>query len=133
MKIMKLQLKLTILIIKSIFFIKILYLKIIEESIYYIPINKNESILNGKKFFELCMNKVLINNETLIKKENPLISVVIPIYNVNDNLWCSLRSIQNQNISNLEIILVNDASNNETYKALKKSQDEDPRISLIFI
>ena len=48
----------------------------------YISLNKNEEIENGKKFFELCMSKELLNKTKILKKENPLISVVI-IYSYN--------------------------------------------------
>ena len=97
----------------------------------YIPLNKNEEIENGKKFFELCMSKEIMNKTKILKKENPLISVVIPLYNTEDKLWASVRSIQNQNITNFEIILVNDASNTKTCEVITKIQEEEPRILLI--
>ena len=97
----------------------------------YISLNKNEEIENGKKFFELCMSKELLNKTKILKKENPLISVVIPLYNTEDKLWASVRSIQNQNITNFEIILVNDASNTKTCEVITKIQEEEPRILLI--
>ena len=49
-----------------------------------------------------------------IDKENlnmeDLISIIIPIYNVADFLEDSLESVVNQTYNNLQIILVNDAS-----------------------
>ncbi|MBQ3430359.1 glycosyltransferase, partial [Candidatus Saccharibacteria bacterium] len=41
---------------------------------------------------------------------NPLISLIIPVYNVEPYLSSCLDSIINQSYQNLEIILVNDGS-----------------------
>ena len=41
---------------------------------------------------------------------NPLISVIVPIYNVEKYLARCVDSIVNQTYKNLEIILVNDGS-----------------------
>ena len=97
----------------------------------FISKEKNESIQKGKKFFEICMNNKLINNKTFSRYLNPFISVVTPVYNAKEHIFSLLRSIQNQNISNLEIIFVNDASDNLTYNILIQSSIEDPRILLI--
>ena len=101
--------------------------KVLQEN----TLEKKQFILIGKKFFDICMNKTLINKKPFIKSNNPYISIVIPVYNVKDRLWSSIRSIQNQNITNLEIILVNDYSDNETYENLKKIKIEDPRVELL--
>ena len=77
------------------------------------------------------MNNKLINNKTFSRYLNPFISVVTPVYNAKEHIFSLLRSIQNQNISNLEIIFVNDASDNLTYNILIQSSIEDPRILLI--
>ena len=62
------------------------------------------------------------------KIENPLISVVIPVYNSKNTIKSVIRSIQNQNISNIEIVLVNDFSENETVNIIQELQKEDKRI-----
>ena len=105
--------------------------KIDRIEIGYNPIGKAESVRRGKKFFEACMNNVLINKKSFSKEENPFISVVIPVYDAGDKISKSVISAQNQNVANIEIILVNDASNNETYIIIKKLEKEDPRILLI--
>ena len=105
--------------------------KINRIKIDYNPMEKSKSVRRGKKFFETCMNNVLINNKTFSKEKNPFISVVIPVYDVGDKISKSVISAQNQNITNIEIILVNDASNNETYNIMKKLEKEVPRILLI--
>ena len=42
--------------------------------------------------------------------QQPLISLVIPIYNVENYLWSCLDSIAKQTYSNIEVLLVNDGS-----------------------
>ena len=65
------------------------------------------------------------------KPEKPKISVIIPIYNNEVNLIPTIRSIQNQNNQQIEIICINDNSNDSSMKKLKNLQKEDPRISII--
>lgn len=41
-------------------------------------------------------------------RSNPLVTIVIPIYNVEKYVGKCIESIQNQSYTNIEIILVND-------------------------
>ena len=43
-------------------------------------------------------------------RDNPLISVIVPIYNVEKYLYNSVESVRKQTYENLEIILVDDGS-----------------------
>ena len=43
-------------------------------------------------------------------KQEPKISIIIPIYNMEKYLERCIKSIQNQMYSNLEIILIDDGS-----------------------
>ena len=60
-----------------------------------------------------------------------LISIIIPIYNVADFLEDSLESVVNQTYNNLQIILVNDASEDGCDIICKKYAKKDKRICLI--
>ena len=102
-----------------------------SNSYYRTDKEREEAIEKGKKFFSLCMNNVLINNKTITKEKNPFISVIIPVYNTENRLWSVIRSVQNQNISNIEIVLINDFSNNKTNEVIEQMIKEDPRILLI--
>ena len=62
---------------------------------------------------------------------NPKISTVIPVYNSQDTIKAVIRSIQNQNMGNIEIILVNDNSKDNTSKIIQELALEDPRIKII--
>ena len=89
------------------------------------------ALIKGKKYFENCMNGTLLKNITPPGSEAPDISVVIPIYNSEKYIKGVLRSIQNQNYSNIEIILINDLSPDNVTNVINEMQKEDERIILI--
>lgn len=59
------------------------------------------------------------------------ISVIIPIYNSAQTLERTLDSVINQNYRNLEIILVNDGSTDNSFEICKKYAEKDNRIITI--
>ncbi|MDG6871705.1 glycosyltransferase [Glaesserella parasuis] len=61
----------------------------------------------------------------------PLVSVIIPCYNAEKFVEKSVRSIMEQTYKNLEIIVINDCSNDSTKKILLELQKEDCRIVYI--
>jgi glycosyltransferase involved in cell wall biosynthesis len=60
-----------------------------------------------------------------------LISVIIPVYNVELYLEKCLNSVINQTYNNLEIICVNDCSTDESLDIIKKYALKDKRIQII--
>lgn len=62
---------------------------------------------------------------------NKLVSVIIPIYNAEKHLHNSLNSVINQDYKNLEIILVNDGSTDNSVVECQKYIEKDKRIKLI--
>lgn len=61
----------------------------------------------------------------------PKISVIVPVYNAVNFLNNCLQSITKQTYSNLEIILVNDASNDDSSVICSEFQRRDQRIKVI--
>ena len=61
----------------------------------------------------------------------PKISVVVPVYNVENYLEECLNSIINQIYKNLEIILVNDGSTDNSYNICNEYAKKDTRIVVI--
>lgn len=59
-----------------------------------------------------------------------LVTVIIPVYNAEKTIEQSIRSIQIQTYSNLEIIVINDASTDKTEDILKKVIEKDNRVLL---
>lgn len=62
---------------------------------------------------------------------NELISVIIPIYNVENYLYDSIQSVLRQTYKNIELILIDDGSTDESLSICKKFQIEDKRIKII--
>ena len=58
-----------------------------------------------------------------------LISVIIPVYNEEVRVARAIQSIQNQTYKNLEIIVVDDWSTDNTASVVKKIASEDNRVS----
>ena len=58
-------------------------------------------------------------------------SIIIPIYNCENTIKISLNSILNQNITDFEIILINDFSQDNSLKILQNITQKDSRIKII--
>ena len=76
-------------------------------------------------------NFLPIPKRRMQKCPNPKISIIIPMYNEEKNAKSIIRSIQNQTLQEIEIICVNDNSNDKTLSLLQTLQKEDPRIEII--
>lgn len=63
----------------------------------------------------------------------PLVSVIIPVYNVGEYIEQCLRSVMSQSYSNLEIIVVDDGSTDSTFDICSRLAQEDNRILIIHI
>lgn len=60
-----------------------------------------------------------------------LISVIVPVYNVEKYITAALNSICNQTYRNLQIIVIDDCSTDNTYQIAKKIAESDSRILLL--
>ena len=74
---------------------------------------------------------LLLPERKMVKIEKPKISVVIPMYNEEKNIIQIIRSIQNQSLQEIEIVCVNDNSNDKTLSILNSLKEKDPRILII--
>lgn len=61
------------------------------------------------------------------------ISIVIPIYNADKYLKKTLDSVLNQSYKNIELILINDGSTDDSLQICKEYKNKDKRIILINI
>lgn len=61
-------------------------------------------------------------------KDNPLVSIVITLYNSEKYIRESIMSVQTQTYQNIEIIVVNDGSKDNSSIIVKKMMLEDQRI-----
>lgn len=65
------------------------------------------------------------------KKCEPLVSVIVPAYNIESELPRCLESLLGQSYKNLEILLVDDGSTDGTYKICDEYAQCDKRIHVI--
>ena len=66
-----------------------------------------------------------------MKNPDPKISVVVPVFNVEDYLCACIESIINQSFRDLEIILVNDGSTDSSLDICNTFSARDQRITVI--
>lgn len=59
------------------------------------------------------------------------ISVVIPIYNMQDYLQECLDSVCAQSLRDIEILCINDGSNDSSMAILRKNTEKDSRIRIL--
>lgn len=64
-------------------------------------------------------------------KNMPLISVIVPAYNVSSSIAMTLDLLQRQTYDNLEIICINDGSTDSTSDIINVLKQKDSRIVLI--
>ena len=60
-----------------------------------------------------------------------MISVIVPVYNVEEYLEECLNSIQHQTYTDIEVILVNDGSRDGSKEICERYCQQDPRFHLI--
>jgi glycosyltransferase involved in cell wall biosynthesis len=85
---------------------------------------------NSVDFMEKCEKGILLNNGPFTSSENPKISIIIPVYNASATIKGAIRSIQNQKLKELEIILFDDCSPDNSFNIMHEMEKEDPRIRL---
>lgn len=62
--------------------------------------------------------------------KNPLVSIIIPIYNTEKYIYECLNSLINQSYSHIEIIVVDDGSTDNSLCLLKELSDKDNRLKV---
>ncbi|MBQ2944584.1 MAG: glycosyltransferase [Ruminococcus sp.] len=61
----------------------------------------------------------------------PLVSVIIPVYNMDKFVKTCVDSVMSQTYSNVEIVLVNDGSKDNSYAVCKEIAKNNPKVLLI--
>ena len=120
----KFKIKNIILIIILIYFLFINYQIIIlkERDDFTLMENYTKNNLNGYLKYSKLKN---------YKMKIPKISVVISVFNGEGYIKPIVRSIQNQDFLDLEIIMVDDFSKDNSILIIKELMKEDPRIILL--
>ena len=114
--------KLIIKILISIYLIDIIFCKKKKNISKY----KEES-----KYLKLCHSHKLIRPIPKEINDNPKISVLIPVYNGKEYIVTAIRSIQNQNFEDYEILIIDDKSKDNSLEIIYKEAEKDPRIRIL--
>lgn len=104
----------------------IIYIKFI---IYYIKSHKE--FINTEKYLELCNNNTFTILDKFEKSQNPKISIISPVFNRQRYILRFIKSIQNQDFQDIEIIFINDCSEDKSIEIIQEYQNIDKRIKLI--
>lgn len=83
------------------------------------------------KTFELWFRYTRRRSLKSAKGEDPLVSVIIPIYNAERYLEKCLDSILRQSLANIEILCVDDGSTDSSMRILQEIAQGDARIKII--
>jgi len=65
------------------------------------------------------------------KYGSPLVSVVMPVHNASGTIARAIESLLQQSYENLELLIVNDASSDETIKIVAELACNEPRVQLL--
>lgn len=60
-------------------------------------------------------------------KNNPLVSIIMPVYNAGLFLVEAIESIINQTYENWELIIIDDASTDNSWKIIKRFKNQYPK------
>ena len=63
--------------------------------------------------------------------KNPEVSVIVPIFNSEKTLERTIRSVLGQTLKNIELLLVDDGSTDESVSICRKYESLDSRITVI--
>lgn len=63
--------------------------------------------------------------------KNPCVTIIIPVYNVQDYIRECITSIQSQTYTNLDILIINDGTKDESISIIHDLIDSDDRIRVI--
>jgi glycosyltransferase involved in cell wall biosynthesis len=87
-----------------------------------------KKISEMKKFREISCEDVLIDDQHFTKSENPDVSIIITVYNQANCFFSCLRSVQNQSLKNIEIIIIDECSLDNITEIIDKYMIEYKRI-----
>ena len=111
-------------------------IKKIIISIYLLDIifgkkNDKSKYEEESKYLKLCHSHKLIKPIPKERNDHPKISVFIPVYNGAEYIVTAIRSIQNQNFEDYEILIIDDKSKDNSLEIIYKEAEKDCRIRIL--
>lgn len=112
------------------------YVKAIQA---YRSIGSGEPLFSQAQFNIKIAERLLATKKSIgnppqtknIPIEQPLVSIIMPVFNVAPYLDASILSVLSQTYQNIELIIVNDASTDNSLDIIKMFADKDARIKII--
>lgn len=119
---------------KSDYLKNVLLLFIILFNIAYV--NSYMAQIDEKSKMTILSNLKYLRNSKIQeyngpKNKKPKLSIIVPIYNGEDYISPLVSSIQLQTLKDVEIVFVDDYSQDETYEKLLEAQEKESRIKII--
>lgn len=74
---------------------------------------------------------LLLEGNMKKNKKQPLVSIIMPVYNPGDYLVDAIESLRNQTYTNWELIAINDYSPDDSLRVLRSYQKKDKRVKII--
>ena len=93
---------------------------------------KRKDQLDFKDFAKLCEDEKLIYKNIEKESNQPFISIIFASFNKEKEIMRSVRSIQNQSLKNIEIIIVDDCSTDNSSNYYNLLLKTNPRIRLFY-
>lgn len=96
----------------------------------YARLNKSERLFMNMSIDQRILFKELL--ELPFRCETPIkVSVIVPICNVSQFIGCCIQSLLHQTLQQLEIIVVNDGSTDNSIEIVERLVNKDPRVIYI--
>ena len=99
-----------------------------ESDLNFIYI-KNETLIN--ELNNIIANFNISMNENFSVPSEPIVTVIIPVYNIEKTIKRTIISIQNQDLKEIEILLIDDCSTDNSVNIISELQKSDNRIKLL--
>ena len=91
----------------------------------------NEELVDVQNYINIVFDGISIEGNKIFKPSTyPKISVIITVYNGEPFLKTTLLSIQNQDFKDIEIIMIDDCSQDNSVSLIKELMIKEPRIVL---
>ena len=66
-----------------------------------------------------------------MNRDSPLVSIILPVYNVGAFAQPCIKALLAQTYENVEVLIVDDGSSDDTVEAIKKTVGDDSRVKIL--
>lgn len=91
----------------------------------------NQPTGNVKELIVEKAIKIPNTPNVLEKCDDPFFSILIPVYNTSSTLRRTLASVLNQTFANIEVIIVDDCSTDDSFEILTTYEKRDARVKIL--